>query len=60
DEKKEGVHLIEDLNIGEKFVIRGGRIFKKGELIRKRIQCIEIQTGKTYLFSPVYEVRLIG
>jgi len=59
DEKKDGVHLIEELNKGEIFSIKGGRVFKKGEILRKRIQCIEIQTGKTYLFSPVYEVRRI-
>ncbi len=60
DEKKEGIHLIEELHKGEIFVIKGGRVFKKGEVLRKRIQCTEIQTGKTYLFSPVYEVRRIN
>lgn len=59
DEKKDGIHLIEELNKGEIFTIKGGRVFKKGDTLRKRIQCTEIQTGKTYLFSPVYEVRRI-
>jgi SprT protein len=60
DEKKEGIHLVEELHRGEIFMIKGGRVFKKGEALRKRIQCTEIETGKTYLFSPVYEVRKIN
>jgi hypothetical protein len=60
DEKRDGIHLVEELNKGEIFVIKGGRVFKKGEVLRKRIQCTEMQTGKTYLFSPVYEVRRIS
>ena len=56
DEKKEGVSLIEALPMGTVFKIKGGRIFRKGEKVRKRIKCEEVATGKVYLFSPVYEV----
>ncbi|MEP7255494.1 MAG: SprT-like domain-containing protein, partial [Ferruginibacter sp.] len=56
DEKKEGIHLVEQLAEGALFEIKGGRIFKKGEKIRKRYKCVEVKTGKFYLFSPVYEV----
>jgi SprT protein len=56
DQKKEGVILIEALPTGSLFKIKGGRIFKKEEVLRKRIKCVEIATGKIYLFSPVYEV----
>jgi predicted SprT family Zn-dependent metalloprotease len=59
DEKKEGVHLVEQLEPGALFSIKGGRIFKKGEKLRKRYKCEEVQTGKLFLFSPVYEVELI-
>jgi len=59
DEQKEGVHLIEALPTGALFKIKGGRIFKKEEKIRKRIRCIEVKTGKVYLFSPVYEVHTL-
>jgi len=59
DEKKEGIHLVEQLPVGAMFVIKGGRIFKKGEKIRKRFKCVEIKTGKYYLFSAVYEVSLM-
>ena len=60
DDKRDGIHLVEELNKGELFAIKGGRIFKKGDVLRKRITCTELRTGKTYLFSPVYEVRKIN
>jgi SprT protein len=56
DPKKEGVLMVEQLAAGEKFMLKGKRIFERGEKIRKRIKCKEIATGKFYLFSPVYEV----
>ena len=57
DEKKDGIHLIEQLPDGALFAIKGGRVFKKGEKIRKRYKCVEVKTGKLYLFSPVYDVN---
>jgi SprT protein len=59
DEPREGVCLVEDLHKGNLFQIKGGRVFRKEEVLRKRIKCTEVQTGKTYLFSPVYEVRIL-
>jgi len=59
DEKKAGMTLIEQLPAGTLFAIKGGRIFKKEEKIRKRYKCVEVKTGKYYLFSPVYEVNII-
>lgn len=56
DETKEGVTLIEALPAGTVFSIKGGRIFKKEEKVRKRFKCVEVATGKVYLFSPVYQV----
>ena len=60
DEKPAGVHLVEQLAEGALFVIKGGRIFKKGEKIRKRFKCVEVKTGKLYLFNPVYEVQVVS
>jgi hypothetical protein len=48
--------LVEELAIGEKFMIKGGRIFERGEKLRKRIRCVELHEKRTYLFSPLYEV----
>ena len=59
DEKATGVHLVEQLAEGTMFVIKGGRIFKKGEKIRKRFKCVEVKTGKLYLFSGMYEVQAL-
>ena len=51
--------LIEELEEGSLFRIKDGRVFRKGEQLRKRFKCTEIMTRKIYLFSPVYEVELV-
>lgn len=60
DKNPDGIILLEQLPQDSFFKIPGGRIFKKGNKIRKRYKCVEIQTGKFYLFSPVYEVAMIA
>jgi len=52
----EGKCLVEELAEGDFFTITNGRVFKVGQKLRKRIQALELSTGKVYLFSPVYEV----
>lgn len=59
DEKKEGVLLMEAVPDRALFKIKDGKVFKRVERIRKRIKCMEVSTGKMYLFSPVYEVELV-
>ena len=59
DETKEGTQLVEQLPEGCLFSIKGDRIFKKGEKARKRYKCIEVKTGRLYLFSAVYEVYIV-
>lgn len=56
---KNGVHLLEELPEGSLFKLDDGRIFEKGERLRKRFRCTEKKTGLVYLFSPVYEVKLV-
>lgn len=56
DEKREGVTLVESLPAGAVFGIKGGRTFRKEDKVRKRFKCVELATGRVYLFSPVYEV----
>lgn len=48
---------VEQLEEGDLFQIKGGRVFKKGPKVRKRHQCIEVDTGKWYLFNGLYEVK---
>ncbi|HTB51727.1 MAG TPA: SprT-like domain-containing protein [Ferruginibacter sp.] len=59
DPKKEGTTLVESLPLGSLFKIKGERVFRKDEKVRKRFKCIEVKTGKVYLFSPVYEVEIV-
>ncbi len=44
---------------GGVFRIYNGRIFKKGIKRRKRYECLEMSTGKIYLFQPNAEVELL-
>ena len=55
-DQKDGVKLVEALPQGAVFRINGGKQFRKEDKVRKRFKCVEIATGKIYLFSPVYEV----
>jgi hypothetical protein len=58
--KSQAHRLVEELPPGATFRIDGGRIFKKGEKMRKRYRCTELATGKIYLFSAVYEVEALS
>ncbi len=60
DEKEGGLVLIEAVQDETLFVTGDSRIFRKGPRLRKRFQCVEVSTGRTYLFSPLYEVTPLG
>lgn len=60
DPKKDGVLLVEEVPAGARFMTRDGRIFQKGDKLRKRYRCKEMKTGLIYLFSAIYEVKLVG
>ncbi len=60
DKKKEDVVMVEQIPEGNHFALDDGRIFKRGKKLRKRYQCIDIETKQVYLFSPVYEVKKTG
>lgn len=57
DQYSDALQFVEQLEEGHLFEIDGGRIFKKGKKLRKRFQCVEIKTGKLYLFSPIHAVK---
>jgi SprT protein len=48
-----------DVPLGTLFKLYNGRVFKMGPLRVKRYECLEIRTGKLYLFNPNAEVELI-
>lgn len=52
--------LVEEIHMNATFRTEDGRIFQRGKKLRKRFQCKEVKTGVVYLFSPVYEVELVG
>ena len=48
-----------ELPLGATFKLYNGKVFKKMHKRVKRYECIEIKTGKLYLFNPNVEVELI-
>jgi hypothetical protein len=59
DPQKEAMTTVEKLPLKAVFKLKDGRVFRKEALLRKRFKCMEIQTKKMYLFSPVAEVELV-
>jgi SprT protein len=57
-DKGNGLVLVEQIDEGKLFDAGKGKLFRKGKKLRKRYQCIEMATGKLYLFSPIYEVKV--
>jgi len=59
DKQKTGFDFIENLSSGTFFMFRK-KTYQVGERLRKRILCVEISSGKGYLFSPICEVKLLS
>lgn len=55
--KKEGHFTVADLQVGDLFQTEKGKVFKRGAVRRKRIECLEIKTGLLYIFSPITLVK---
>ncbi len=60
NQQKAGHMLIEDIPENKFFKIKDGRVFIKGQRMRKRFRCEEVGTKKVYLFSPIFEVELVS
>lgn len=60
DQKKDNKVFVETISEGNLFKTHDGKIFKKGEKLRKRFKCMEVATKRMYLFSPVYEVTPVA
>lgn len=58
DEENDKNYIFE-IPQGGIFRIYNGRIFKKGERRIKRYECVEVKTGKVYLFQPNAEVEFL-
>ena len=55
-----GKHFVFQVPLGATFRMHNGRLFKKGNKRRKRFECIEIHTGKLYLFNPNAQVEFVN
>ena len=52
-------NYIFEIPLGRRFRLYNGKIFKRGPRRVKRFECIEISSGKVYLFNPNAEVELL-
>lgn len=48
-----------ELPYGSVFRLYNGKLFKKGKQKVKRIECVEMRSGRIYLFQPHAEVELL-
>ena len=59
DERKPDVHFIHEVPSGSMFRIKNGRIFQKNGLRVKRYECMEVKTGRLFLFNANAEVEIL-
>jgi hypothetical protein len=52
DRFNDALLFVVDLAEGNHFYFGNSRIFERGSVRRKRIECVEVKTGKRYLFQP--------
>jgi len=55
-----GRTYIFEVPLGSDFKLYNGKIFRMGKKRVKRYECIEVKTGKLYLFNPNAEVELLN
>ena len=58
DESNDKTYVFE-VPLNTTFKLYNGRVFKKGNKRRKRYECVEINSGKLYLFNPNAEVEVL-
>lgn len=51
--------LVFEVPLGSTFKLDNGKIFKSIKKRVKRFECVEVKTGKLYLFNPNAEVELV-
>ncbi|UWX54254.1 SprT-like domain-containing protein [Maribacter litopenaei] len=60
DKQENDKTYVFQLPFGSIFRLYNGKLFKKGNKRIKRFECIEVKTGRVYLFQPNAEVELIN
>jgi SprT-like family len=59
DEREVDINFVSEVPNGSLFRIKNGRIFQKQGLRVKRYACLEVNSGKLYLFNANAEVEMI-
>lgn len=59
DLPNDNVYVFE-VPLGNRFRMYNGRVFVRGNKKVKRYECIEVKTGKRYLFNPNAEVKNVS
>jgi len=49
-----------EVPLGSRFKLYNGKVFQKGNKRTKRFECVEVKTGRLYLFNPNAEVELLN
>jgi hypothetical protein len=60
DERNTENNYIFEIPYGSTFRIKNGKVFKKIALRVKRYECLEVSTGRMFLFQPNAEVEMIS
>jgi hypothetical protein len=58
-DSKTDKNYIFEIPLGSIFRIHNGKVFKKGNRRIKRYECLEVNSGKVYLFQPNAEIELL-
>lgn len=59
DQEERNNSYVFELPQGSVFRLYNGKLFKKGNKKVKRYECVELSTGRLYLFQPNAEVELV-
>lgn len=59
DERKSDIYFMHEVPNGSKFRIANGRIFQKKGLRVKRYECLELSSGRLFLFNANAEVEIL-
>ena len=59
DQPNDKTYIFE-VPLGSTFKLYNGKVFKMGQKRVKRYECLEVKTGRTYLFNPNAEVELVN
>ncbi|OYX82587.1 MAG: sprT domain-containing protein, partial [Flavobacteriales bacterium 32-34-25] len=59
-DKQNDKNYVFEIPYGSVFRIKNGKVFKKIAVRTKRYECLEMSSGRLYLFNPNAEVELIS